>query len=70
MKITISPETEDEQKYGEVVFENVFEYGLVGSLMASKVVPQDFNRSHGDTYKIYGRLEELQERLRKHHGLD
>lgn len=70
MKITLEPETDDEKKqYSEtLVFEKVFEFCLAGSLMQSQIVPQDFNHTHGDSYKIFGRLAEMQERIRKFHG--
>ena len=68
MRITIEPETDEENgKHERVVYEQVYEFAITGSWMRGDVVPTPIHHTHGDTYSLYGRLAELQERLRRHH---
>ena len=47
MKITITPDTEEEKKQcKETILENVYQYGLTGCMMREKLVPGTFCYSH------------------------
>lgn len=62
MKITIEPDDGDDFK--KEVYENVFEFAIVGTSMTEKIIPQNIIRSHGNKYILIGKMAELKERLR------
>lgn len=65
MKITIEPDRKEEEKVKKAVFDNVVEFALTGTVMQENIMPQPFNKTHGDTFVLIGKLAELSERLRK-----
>lgn len=66
MKITIEPETEEEKKQLEKqIFENVFEYSLIGMKMEG-VIPHSICTWSGDKFVLIGRAHELIERIKNH----
>jgi len=68
MRIEIHPETKEEKKdFQKKIYENVYEFALTGSYLEAKVKPSSFNHTQGDTIVLFGKLEELKERLRAFH---
>ena len=69
MKITIEPETDDEKtKFGDTrILTKVCEFALTGIALEADILPHHFNLTHGDTYVLFGKLAELQERIRTIH---
>ncbi len=70
MKITIESENDEEKsRFGEgKVFNKVCEFALTGIALEANVLPHHFNLTHGDTFVLFGKLEELKERLRVVHN--
>jgi len=65
MKIIIEPDKKEEKDVQRVVYSGVVEFGLCGTLVEGDILIKPFNRTHGDTFVLIGKLEELKERLRK-----
>lgn len=70
MKITIETENENErEQFGDnKVLHKVCEFALTGIALEAGVLPHHFNLTHGDTFVLFGKLEELQERIRVMHN--
>jgi len=64
MKITL--EADCEQNKNEIktkVYENIYEFALVGTFLERKMVSRPINHSSGDKFALIGKLEELKMRL-------
>lgn len=71
MRIIIEADKKEEKDIKRTVYNGVVEFALSGTLVEGEIIPKPFNRTHGDTFVLYGKLAELQERLRKlHDGKD
>lgn len=68
MKITITPEKGEKGK--KIVYNKVHEFALVATALRGDLIPHPINHTYGDTYVLFGKLEELKERLRKLHGVN
>lgn len=65
MKITITPETEEEKKvYEAKEYTEVYEFALTGTALEKKLMVKPIFHTHGDRYSLLGKLLELVERLR------
>ena len=64
MRISIEPETEKEKETQEmIVFNDVFEFALIGMKMENKIVPRSITAWNGDPFVLHGRIHELLKRL-------
>lgn len=63
MKITIEMDDGD-----TTVFSHVAEFALVATDIPTVSCPVAVNISHGNSFVLVGRLEEMKERLRQHHA--
>lgn len=67
MRIEITPENESEKKeFKKAIYENVYEFALTGTRLASKVKPTPIVHTHGNNFVLLGKLAEIKERIRSH----
>jgi len=67
MKITIEPDSDFDEDVSVKEYKGVYEFALTGTMLDGGVLPHAFNHTHGNTFVLIGKLEELKERLRRYH---